>query len=161
MEMNINKMVEIIDKNGIGIKNVAIVPVKLNLPFIKPRDEVYLVGSNRRGNRFVKRANPIGFIIKSRKNCTFFNPYNTNLHIETLNIVNIIVNKINTWDVYYDFKNKRWPKYLVESIEQREQKAKELEQRTKELAELKADLGKVKDKLNAVAGGLGNVCNKD
>ena len=153
--------IDILDACAIGIKYVSIVPVKLNLPFIRPKDEVYLVGSARLGNKVRKKANPIGFIIKSRKRCSFYSPFNVNLCAETLEIVNTIVNRVNNWHVYYDFKNNKWPNYLIDDINKRAQRAKELEQSTKELDKLKDNVKDIKDKLNNIKETLDNVCNQD
>ena len=153
--------VEVLDACGIGIKHVSIMPVKLNLPIIRPKDEVYLVGSAKLGNKIRKKANPIGFIIKNRKSCSFFSPFPINLSAETLEIVNVIVDRINTWAVYYDFKNNKWPNYLMDDINKREQRAKELEQQAKELDKLKDNVNDIKDRLNTVKETLNNVCNQD
>lgn len=162
MKKNINNIeVEFIDNNGIGIKYVSIIPIKLNLPFIRPKDEVYLVGSKRRGNRIVKKSNAIGFIIKSRKRCSFFSPFNINIHAETFEIINVMIIQINNYDVYYDFKNKKWPNWLMDDIEKREQKAKELEQSSKDLSKLKDDIEAVKNRLSSVMEGLDSVPNQD
>ena len=152
--------VDILDSCGIGIRYVSIVPVKLNLPFIRPKDEVYLVGSARLGNKVRKKANPIGFIIKSRKRCSFYSPFNVNLCAETLEIVNIIVDRVNNWSVYYDFKNNKWPNYLMDDITKREQRAKELEQHTKELDKLKDNVKDIKDRLSTIKETLNNVCGE-
>ena len=144
--------VDILNPCGIGIKYVGIAPVKLDLPLIRPKDEVYLVSSAKLGNRIRKKANPIGFIIKSRKHCSFFSPFPINLSAETLEIVNIIVDRINTWAVYYDFKNNKWPNYLMDDINKRAQKAKELEQSTNklkdEIKDLKSKLSDISDTFN-------------
>ena len=153
--------VDILETCAIGIKHVSIVPVKLSLPIIRPKDEVYLVGSAKLGNRIRKKANPIGFIIKNRKQCSFFSPFPINLSAETLDIVNTIVDRINTWSVYYDFKNNKWPNYLMDDINKREQKAKEQEQQAKELDKLRDNVDDIKNKLNTVKETLDNVCNQD
>ena len=153
--------VEVLDACRIGIKHVSITPVKLNLPGIRPKDEVYLIGSAKRGNKIRKKATPIGFIVKSQKHCSFLWPFSVNLSAETLDIVNYIVDRINNWAVYYDFKNNKWPNYLMDDINKRAQRAKELEQGTKELDKLKDNVKDIKDRLNTIKETLDNVCNQD
>ncbi len=143
--------IEILTPRAVTLKYVGIVPVKLSLPFIKPRDEVYLLGSNRRGNRIVKKANPIGFIIKNRKNCSFYSPFCTNLCIETVEIIHNIIQRINCWDLYYDFKNNQWPNWLVQRINSKEEvgniKNKMNDVKDK-VSDIKTKLEEVKDKIN-------------
>ena len=145
--------VDVLDTYAIGIKYVSIVPVKLDLQFIKPKGEVYLVSSARLGNKIRKKGIPIGFIIKSRKLCSFYSPFNVNLCAETLNIINIIVERVNNWSVYYDFKNNKWPNYLIDDINKRAQKAKELEQSTNKL---KDEIKDIKDKLSDISNTVNN-----
>jgi len=143
--------VDILDACAIGIKYVSIMPVKLTLPIIRPKDEVYLVSSARLGNKIRKKANPIGFIIKSRKRCSFYSPFPINLCAETLEIINTIVNRVNNWHVYYDFKNNKWPNYLIDDINKRAQRAKELEQSANNL---KDEIKDIKDKLSDISNTL-------
>lgn len=149
--------VTILDACGIGIKHVTIAPVKLNLPIIRPKDEVYLVSSAKLGYKIRKKANPIGFIIKNRKSCSFFSPFPINLSAETLDIVNYIVDRINTWSVYYDFKNNKWPNYLMDDINKRAQKAKELEQQSEELDKLKENTNDIKNRLKDIKETLDSI----
>lgn len=153
--------VEVLDVCGIGIKHVSLTPVKLNMPCIRPKDEVYLLGSAKRGNRIRKKATPIGFIIKNQKHCSLLWPFSINLSAETLDIVNTIVQRINNWAVYYDFKNNKWPNYLMDDINKRAQKAKELEQQSKELDKLRDNVNDIKNRVNTIKETLDNVCNQD
>lgn len=160
--MTINDIqVDVLRSDAIGIKYVSIVPAKLNLSIIRPKDEVYLVGSARLGNRIRKKAIPIGFIIKNQKRCSFFSPFPINLCAETLEIVNSIVTSVKNCAVYYDFKNNKWPNYLIDDIEKRAQKAKELEQHAKELDKLKDNVDDIKNRINTIKETLDNVCNQD
>ncbi len=152
-----NIQVDVLNACAIGIKYVSIVPVKLNLAFIRPKDEVYLVSSARLGNKIRKKSIPIGFIIKSRKRCSFFSPFYVNLCAETLDIINIIVNRVNNWSVYYDFKNDKWPNYLIDDIEKRAQKARELEQQAKELDKLKENTNDIKNRLKDIKETLDSI----
>lgn len=154
MDININGTtvsLELLTPYVVTVKYIGIVPVKLNLPFIKPRDEVYLLGSNRRGNRIVKKANPIGFIIKNRKNCSFYSPFNVNLFIETMEIINTIIQRINYWDIYYDFKNNQWPNWLVRQINSKEEVGNiknKMNDVKDEVSDIKTKLEEVKDKVS-------------